>query len=149
MIRHFPRSRLLKKGTGSERRIDIAAILSLRRGACPLFQLAASRAVAIAIVLWCCGEFAHSAFAAEKPPLSAARLKELASKAIRSGQIQFTPPHNAMNGDTMEVNDVFVFELEDRDAQDPYVRVFLDQVEINLRRQYLLQRQRSRQIMEP
>jgi len=121
MIRHFPRRTLF----------------------------AASRAVAIAIVLCCCGEFAHSAFAADKPALSAARLKELASKAIRSGEIQFTPPHNAMNGDTMEVNDVFIFQLRDRDAEDPYVRIFLDQVEIDLRRQYLLQRQSSRQLMEP
>lgn len=114
---------------------------------CPRkFRLAANDLVAIAI-LTCCG--AGSACAADKPTLSAARLRELAIQAIRAGAIQYTPPKNQMNGDAMEVCDVFVYQMADRDAQDPYVQVFLDQVEIDLRRKHLLQRASSRQIMEP
>jgi hypothetical protein len=37
----------------------------------------------------------------------------------------------------------------DRDIENPYVRVFVDQIEIDLRRRQLFQRPNSRQLMEP
>jgi len=109
----------------------------------------ANRVIPLAIFSCCVGGGVRNVSAADKPPLSAARLKELVAKAIRSGEIQSEPALNRMNGDTMEVKDVGVLMAMDRDIDNPYVRVFVDQAEIDLRRRQLLQRPSSRQVMEP
>jgi hypothetical protein len=95
-----------------------------------------------------CGA-ASVASAADKAPLSAARLKVWANWAIRTRAIQFDPPRNRVAGDTMEVEDVAVLSATEHDADNLYVRALMDQIEIELRREQLLQRANSRRIMEP
>jgi hypothetical protein len=110
--------------------------------------IAAGRVAAVLLACCACGGL-RNVSAADKAPLSAARLKELANQAIRFGQAQSDPALNRMNGDTMEVKDVGVLMAMDRDIDNPYVRLFVEQIEIDLRRRQLFQRPTSRQLMEP
>jgi hypothetical protein len=87
--------------------------------------------------------------AADLPALSAARLKELATDAIRTGKVHPIAGKTQIEGDSLTVSDSGTEEEGERDAENPYVRVFLDQVGIDVRRQYLLKRDTSRRTIEP
>ena len=87
--------------------------------------------------------------AADQPALSAARLKELAIDAIRTGKVHPTAGQTQIEGDTLKVSDAGTEEETERDAENPFVRVFLDQVGIEVRRQSLLKRDTSRRTIEP
>jgi hypothetical protein len=89
------------------------------------------------------------AIGADKPGLSFARLKEIVAHSIRTGAVEENPGKTTIEGDTLKVHDASIKEDPGNDAESPYVRVFLDQVEIEFRRQHLLRRQRSRQTIEP
>ncbi len=87
--------------------------------------------------------------AADQPALSAARLKELATDAIRTGKVHPITGKTEIEASTLTVSDSGTEEEAERDAENPYVRVFLDQVGIDVRRQYLLKRDISRRTIEP
>ncbi len=112
-------------------------------------RFAWNRLIVLTILSYCIAGGLRIASAADKAPLTAARLKELSAQAIRTGQAQSDPAFNRMNGNTMEVKDVGVLMAMDRDIDNPYVRLFVEQIEIDLRRRQLFQRPSSRQVMEP
>jgi hypothetical protein len=87
--------------------------------------------------------------AADKPGLSYARLKELVAHSIKTGAVTEVPGRTHIEGNSLKVNDAFAAEMMDADLADPYVGAFFDQVAIEFRRQHLLQRQRSKQTIEP
>jgi hypothetical protein len=87
--------------------------------------------------------------ASDPPPFSAAQLRELVAQSLKSGWIKSDPAKNRIEGDTLLVKDAGVVDRMDADAENPYVHVFYDQVEIELRRQQLFTRRSSRQAMEP
>jgi hypothetical protein len=93
--------------------------------------------------------FCLPATAADRPVLTAARLKELSTDAIRAGKVHPIPGKTEIEGGILEVSDAGTEEESERDAENPYVRVFLDQVGIDVRRQYLLKRDTSRRTIEP
>ncbi len=87
--------------------------------------------------------------AADAAPLTAAKVKQRALDAIKSGAVQFKAPNNRIEGRTMMVNLAPIPDEQDADTQNPLVKLFYDQVEIELLRTQLLKRQSSRRVMEP
>jgi hypothetical protein len=87
--------------------------------------------------------------AADKPGLSYARLKELVAHSIKTGAVTEVAGRTHIEGNSLQVNDAYAVEMMDADLADPYVGAFFDQVAIEFRRQHLLQRQRSKQTIEP
>ncbi len=85
---------------------------------------------------------------ADKAPLTYARLKELSAYAIKTGAVTPIPGKAIPEGNMLKVKDVMIKEEMEFD-QNPYIRVYFEQIENDLRRQHLLQRQTSRQTMQP
>ena len=88
-------------------------------------------------------------YAGDPPQMTAARLKKQVLAAIHTGAVQYEPAQNEITNRRMIVTVASVPDASDSDLQDPLVKVFYDQLELELLRKDLLKRQRSRQIMEP
>ncbi len=89
--------------------------------------------------------------AADPPKLDAAKLKQRAQEAIRTGAVQYKPANNRIEGQRDDCrNGGHSRRKPTLTRKDPSpAEIFYDQVEIELLRKDLLRRQSSHQIMEP
>jgi hypothetical protein len=127
---------------------------SRRVGPCPAKGRVATISAAIIVLL--VGVFvglliaaAPNLYAADPPQLTAAKVKKMALDAIRTGAVRYQPAKNRIEGRTMLVDEASIPDEADADVQNPLVKIFYDQVELELLRKDLLQRQSSRQVMAP